>query len=262
MTVPIPDWHTSLDVIYAAAIGTREPQPTGIGRTVDETTGETLAIHATIPDPRYSWVRSHWILFDLTCAPDGTPGHFRIQSWAVRMTDDSGLTDLALMAARFEEPVTDTILTPTLRPANRAKPGAMTETHAAHRVWQLAAQRAASAALTGFPLTRELPGIHLNQATHHSRLKANGVLDGKPFRFETTNSGTAYLRFGNPDGSIAEEYGPLHLMDAGLTGSEPSDTQLSTLITALRTMPANPRLDGNPRQMTTSFYTPQATNHD
>lgn len=238
MTLPIPDWHTSLDAIHAGAIGIREPETTGITRTVNET-GETTIIHATIRDPRYSWTDIHWILFDLSYAPDGMPGHFRIQSWAVRILEDEGLTSLALMVARGEEPATDTILTPTLRPANRAKPGAMTETHAAHRVWQLAAQRAASATLTGYTKSRSIPGIHLNQATHHSRLKANGTLNNERFRFETTNKGEAFLRFTNLDSTIAREHGPVDMASVGLTGTEPSDEQLYVLLTALMTMEAH-----------------------
>lgn len=232
---PLRDWHTDLDVIYSAAVGTRDPQQSKISRTLDSTSGRTTAIHATIPDPRSPWMRSNLILFSLTYAENRTPGHFRIQSWAVRITGDDALTELALMIARFEPPATDVVLTPTLRPANRARPGAMTEPHAAHRVWQLAANWAASAALTGYPLTRNIPRLFLNHANNSTRLKAHGLINSERFSFSVSTSQEAHLRFLNQDGTVAREIGPLTLSEAGLSGSEPSDVQLSTLLTLLLT---------------------------
>lgn len=228
----IPDWNADLDDIFRVAGGDRELN-SNITRTVDSTTGRTTIVHATVPDPRYSWHRQHWIILDISAGPN--PGDIRVQSWAVRITDDEALTDLAMLTVRFESPGHDTILTPTRRPQKRAKPGPMTREHAAHRVWQLAVQRGASVTLGEYPLTRAIPGLHLNMATRHSRIKANGLIDGRAFRFEITKNAEAYLRYPSPDGTDEEVIGPVTLEQVGLSGTETTDKQLATLLAALLT---------------------------
>ena len=238
----IPDWNSDLDFIYEQSGALTQRFENGsplITRTINPNTGKTVTIHATV-HPTNLWPRSLWILFDLSHAgPQHPEGSLQVQSWAVHGSIDDALIDLALLAARVDSPVHESILIPSLRPEKRAKPGPMTSEHAAHRVWQLVINRAQAALHNSdpYPLTLSIDGLNLHGVSRYARIKAAGTIHGNAFRFSTTTKGYATLTVQPLDGSHNLNYGPIVMAEHNVSVEDTTDQQLATLILALLATP-------------------------